>query len=323
MKRLNQFIILITFVVTTVFVSCKKFDIVRIMDTKTDNIEINSSEVVASGTILDIGESQIIQHGHCWSITENPTVDNHKSELGAINERNSFTSQLTEIVPGVEHYVRSYVYDGNDYAYGNPLTFTLSADDIDFVTEPAERIDESTVLINSDVGNIGSITFDNHGHCWSLTDPPVIDDSRSSYGLIDGNHEFSSNINNLNLGRYYIRAYMDSEGGVVYSNTVVFESIISVYTGQIVQSDETIIMSGNIRSLGVKPILNHGHCWSAITSSPSANNNHNSLGTLNKLGSFSSEIEGLLPDVTYYIRSYATDSVNVYYGEIKSFKPTK
>ena len=320
MKTLNQTIIFLLFGITAVFLSCEKLDIVRTMDTKTDDITINSSAVVAYGTILDIGDSQIIEHGHCWSTINEPTVDHNKSELGAISERETFTSELTTLIPGIEHYIRSYIFDGTNYVYGNTLSFTVSADNIDLVTEPVIVIDESTAEVNSSVGNIGSISFDEHGHCWSMSDPPDIDDNKSAFGSINSNQEFSSGINNLNLGRYYIRAYMISEGGVIYSNTEVFESKISIITETItVLSDTEAIALGTIRSLGIESIRDHGHCWSHISSSPSINDNHNSLGSTDKLGSFTSDINELIPGTAYYVRSFAIDGVNVFYGEIDSF----
>ena len=320
MKTLNRIIIIIVFGISSVFLSCEKLDIVRTMDTKTDDIEINSSAVVAYGTILDIGDSQIIEHGHCWSTTNEPTVDHNKSELGEISERGIFTSQLTEIIPGIEHYIRSYIFDGTNYVYGNVLSFTISADNIGLVTEAVVEIDESTVEVNSSVGNIGSITFDDHGHCWSMSDPPDINDNLSSYGLINSSKSFSSIINNLNLGRYYIKAYMISEGGVIYSNTVIFESKIKVITDTIsVLSDTEVIAQGSIRSLGVESIRDHGHCWSYTTSSPTLNDNHNSLGSTDKLGGFSSNINDLIPGTTYYIRSFSVDGTDVFYGEVKNF----
>ncbi len=323
MKTLNHFIILIIFVIATIFLSCEKLDIVRTMDTKTDDVEINSSAVVAYGTILDIGDSQIIQHGHCWSVTPEPTVDNNKTELGEISERDTFSSQLIKIIPGIEHFIRSYIYDGTNYVYGNTVSFTITSENINFVTDPIISLNEIKVRVNSSVDNIGSINFIDYGHCWSQTDPPTVDDNITSYGYIDTNQNFTSIINNLSLGRYYVRAYLESESGVIYSNTEIFESTISVITGIATSIlDTEAVMHGTIRSLGVEPIRDHGHCWSTITSSPSLNDEYSSLGAISKLGTFSSELNNLLPGRKYYIRSYATDGIIVYYGEIKSFTTT-
>lgn len=331
MKTLNPIIGLIIFVITTVFLSCEKLEIVRTMDTKTDNVKINSSEVIAYGTVLDIGDIEIIQHGHCWSTTTEPSVDNFKSELGTISERDTFTSQIANIVPGIKHYLRSYLYDGTNYVYGNILSFTISSEDIDFTSEIIES-DDTSIIVTSGVKNIGSINFNDHGHCWSLIDPPTIDNNITSYGQIDTNQSFTSDINSLNLGRYFIRGYLISEGGIIYSNTMVFESKITVTTDTIMIVDSvSIVAHGTISSLGIEAIQNHGFCWSSTNSYPrykDGESNHNSLGSADKLGAFTSEINNL-DTIKYYIRSFATDGINVFHGEkVDTFKiklplPTK
>ncbi|MEN8122462.1 MAG: hypothetical protein ABFS35_19105, partial [Bacteroidota bacterium] len=308
----------------TIFLSCEKLEIVRTMDTKTDNVEINSSAVVAYGTVLDIGDSKIIQHGHCWSTTAEPTVDHFKSELGAISERDTFTSHLTKIVPGFKHYLRSYIYDGTNYVYGNILSFTISSEDIDLTSEINES-DDTSVIVNSSVNNIGSINFNDHGHCWSQIDPPTVDDNITSYGQIDTNISFTSDINGLNLGRYFIRGYLISEGKVIYSNTIAFESKITLTTDSTTTVNSTsIIAYGTINSLGIEAIHDHGFCWSSTDSDPhylGENTSFNSLGSADKLGSFICEINNLEPNSTYYITSYAIDGINdLFYGEVEVFK---
>ena len=320
MKPLNQFIFIIIFGILAAFLSCEKNEIVRTMDTRTNTVEINSSVVVAVGTVLDIGKAKIVEHGHCWSINPEPTVDDFKSELGPINERDTFSTQLSKITPGLEHFIRSYIYDGTNYVYGNTLSFMITADDLGFTTQPVTTIDQTTVQVNTEVNNIGSINFDDYGHCWSQTDPPTIENSVTSYGRLDTNKGYISNINNLTQGRYFIRGYLLSDGGVIYSNMVIFESTIRVITGSITTvSDTEANAEGTIRSLGVNPIVDYGHCWSALTSSPSVNENRSSLGTTDRLGSYSSDVDNLIPDVTYYIRAYATDGTHVFYGDISSF----
>ncbi len=311
---------ILSVIIILLFVSaCQKFEIIRVMDTKTDSIGINVSKIVAYGTILDVGEKKIIQHGHCWSVNENPTVNDFKTELGEIESRDTFTSELKNIIPGVEHYIRTYVYDGEQYIYGNTLKFTITADNIEFLTDEPDHLNETDLLVTSGVNNIGSLNFINYGHCWSQNDSPTIDDPKSAYGPLDSNIVFSTQINNLNMGRYYIRAYLESEGGVIYSNTIVFESAISVETGIVTYQQSDAIAYGAIKSLGVDPIKDYGHCWSIQTSTPTFNDNHNSLGSTFKLGPYTSEINGLLPNQIYYIRAYATDGIHVFYGKVVSF----
>ena len=318
----HKYIYLLIFVLSLLLSSCQKFEIVRVMDTVTDSVELSSSRIIVYGAILDVGEKKIIQHGHCWSSKSEPTVNDFKTELGEVNERDTFVSELNRIIPGLNQYVRSYIYDGTDYVYGNTLEFKITADDIEFDTYEPEIIDVSSLLVKTKVGNIGSLNFDTYGHCWSQTYPPTIDDGHSTYGGLDTAVLYSSKISNLNMGKYYIRAYLESEGGVIYSDSVVFESKINVETGIYSDLSQTnVTVYGLINSLGVEPIIDYGHCWSIETSYPTLNNSHNSLGATDKLGAYSSNIENLLPGATYYVRAYATDGIHVFYGDVISFTP--
>jgi hypothetical protein len=321
MKYIN-FILFVIF-----FVGCEPLDLKRVMDTTTDEIEISGTSVIAHGTLLDIGETTIVEHGHCWSKLPNPnaedTINSERTKLGIKQDVGEFTSNLFGLVPGQLHYIRSYVYDGANYTYGKELSFEITAEDIQFNSiEIRELGAVGSILVTSSTDGIGSVNFTQHGHCWSQTDPPTINDiGTTAFGEFEADTSFSSQIHNLNMGVYYIRGYLEAEGSVIYTNTLVYESKIFVQTGIIeVYPNSSAVAEGEIQSLGVKPILDHGHCWSYVTNNPNINNQNNSLGAVNSLGVFHSNIEGLNSDFTYYIRAYAFDGSNYYYGETRAFK---
>jgi len=305
------------------FPSCEKLKFERVMDAITDSINVTGTTVIAHGTVVDLGAKDIIRHGHCWSKNPNPSIEDFSSDLGVIQGEGDFYSILNNLTPGVTQYVRSYLYNGEKYSYGEIVPFQISAEDIKINSFVIEKIDYSSIKLSSTVTGIGSVLFSNHGHCWSQTESPTIDNNKTSFGMLDSNASFESNITDLNLGKYFIRGYLESEGGIIYSNTLIFESSISVKTDEItVNTDNSIIAYATINSLGVKPIINHGHCWSTISSSPDLNfsSEHNSLGNNTKLGSYSSKIKNLISGRVYYVRAYVTDGSKVYYGEIKNFK---
>ncbi|NJO89903.1 MAG: hypothetical protein HC831_13865 [Chloroflexia bacterium] len=318
---MKYFYILSFFV--TFLISCEPLDLKRVMDTTTDDIEISGTSVIAHGTLLDVGETTIVDHGHCWSRSPGPTIDDSHTDLGEKIEAGEFSSKLFGLIPGQKHYIRSYIYDGTNYIYGGELSFEITAEDIQFNSIEIKELDAvGSILVSSSTDGIGSVNFSEHGHCWSQTDPPTINDvGISAFGEFKSDTSFTSQINNLTMGVYYIRGYLEAEGSVIYTNTLVYESKISVQTGIIqVYPNSSAVAEGEILSLGVKPILDHGHCWSYVTNNPNFNNQHNSLGTADNLGVFHSNIEGLNSDLTYYIRSYAFDGSNYYYGETRTFK---
>ena len=302
--------------------ACKKLDFERVMDATTDTVYINGTSVTVQGTITDLGSTEIVKHGHCWSTNNKPSINDFSTNLGSRIIPGVFSSKLNNLIPGVKHYVRSYLFDGVEYTYGEVESFVITDEDIQFVTSNLQKLSETSVKVSSSTNGIGSVYFNNHGHCWSQIDPPTNNDSITAYGPFESDANFESTVNNLALGRYYIRGYLVTGDIVIYSNTLIFESIISIKTDAIsINTDNTAIASGTIKSLGVKQIINYGHCYSSITSSPDLNDlsEHSSLGPTNQLGGFSSELSGLVSGRVYFVRAYATDGIKAYYGEIKNF----
>ena len=73
-------------------------------------------------------------------------------------------------------------------------------------------------------------------------------------------------------------------------------------------------ISGNITFLGSSAVTQHGHCWS-ISPMPTLANSKTSLGSAPVTGNFSSNLTGLSPLTTYYVRAYATNSVGTAYSD--------
>ena len=65
-------------------------------------------------------------------------------------------------------------------------------------------------------------------------------------------------------------------------------------------------------------ITARGVCWSSTNSTPTISNSISNNGT--GIGSFSSSMTGLLPNTTYYVRAYATNSVGTAYEVCQGIK---
>jgi len=82
-------------------------------------------------------------------------------------------------------------------------------------------------------------------------------------------------------------------------------------------SSNSATCGGNISNYGGASITARGVCW-ATSQYPTINDSKTTDGS--GIGSFTSSITGLNSNTTYYVRSYATNSVGTAYGEQKSFK---
>ncbi len=76
------------------------------------------------------------------------------------------------------------------------------------------------------------------------------------------------------------------------------------------------IAGGNVTSDGNSPVTARGICW-GLTPEPTLDGLHTVDGAGE--GEFVSEITGLAPNVTYYVRAYATNSVGTTYGNERQF----
>jgi hypothetical protein len=78
----------------------------------------------------------------------------------------------------------------------------------------------------------------------------------------------------------------------------------------------TAISGGNITADGADAVTSRGVCW-ALSTNPLVTGNHTGNGS--GIGTFTSNITGLLPSTVYYVRSYATNGVGTAYGNQLSF----
>jgi len=97
-------------------------------------------------------------------------------------------------------------------------------------------------------------------------------------------------------------------------STKVIPTVSTTVTTSITQNNAT--SGGNITSDGGAAVTVRGVCWST-NNNPTTSDNKTSDGS--GMGGFSSSVTGLIPNTTYYIRAYATNSIGSAYGNQLSF----
>jgi len=108
-----------------------KADIILTADILTPTIStanpviLLSGEATVDGIISDIGNGNIIAHGHIWSTSPAPTIAlDTKIDYGQRSENGAYTSTLTELNENTKYYVRAYATNGFGTAYSNEVSFT-------------------------------------------------------------------------------------------------------------------------------------------------------------------------------------------------------
>lgn len=173
----------------------------------------------------------------------------------------------------------------------------------------------------------GNITSDggspiiSRGVCWSTAPNPTIANAHTKDG--DSIGSYTSTISGLTANSiYYVRAYATNISSTAYGNEVSFTSGgsingISISTLTISNiSDTGATCGGNITYNSGSAVIARGVCWSTSVN-PTLINPHSIDGT--GIGVFSSTLSSLLPGTMYFVRSYATNSVNTQYGNQISF----
>lgn len=182
-----------------------------------DVINIESTNATSGGTITSTGTPKIEARGVCWSLNENPTVENQKTNDGS--EIGEFTSQLTALEVDKKYYVRAYATTPFGTTYGKQVSFIAGKTPPTVTTSDATDITNDTALSGGKVVNKGTTDVIKVGVCWSKNPKPTIDDENTIDDL--NGDSFVSQLIYLDAGTtYYVRAYATNEGGTGYGNEI-------------------------------------------------------------------------------------------------------
>jgi len=123
------------------------------------------------------------------------------------------------------------------------------------------------------------------------------------------------------------KSYFDAEVNLTVSveyngdgNLTLWKPGAQVVTYEITDITHTSATGGgNVQSDGGFPVTARGVCWSA-SSNPTTSDSHTSNGS--GIGSFTSQLTNLTPNIPYYVRAYATNIAGKVYGNEVLFTST-
>lgn len=273
---------------------------------------VTATTITGGGNITSNGGAAVTACGVCWSTSQNPTTTNSKTTDGP--GTGSFTSSISGLSPGVTYYVKAYATNSVGTVYGTEVTTTTTAISPVITTATVSAITATTVTSGGNILSDGGATVTIRGVCWSTSQNPTITDNKTSNST--GSGIFVSSITGLTPGvTYYLRAYATNNVGTSYGNqltaaTIATVSTLTTTTPSAITSS-TASTGGNITSDGGAAVTARGVCW-GTTANPTTTNSKTTDGS--GIGSFTSNIAGLTPGVTYFIRAYATNSIGTVYG---------
>jgi len=328
-KKLLFFYLFSSFLLLSIlffFHSCEKFSAPKVLKVVTYNLsdgQISETSAIAEGAIVDIGENKIDQHGHCWSQTSNPNANlTTITKLGTKKAPGTFQSNVTNLTPLTEYYIRAYVKSGSETKYGEVVSFTTKGTVLPIVTtNSVTNVTDNSATCGGNISSDGGATVTARGVCWSTSQNPTISDSHTTDGTGTGSY-ISSLTGLLSSTTYYVKAYTTNSVGISYGSQVSFTTkgpatIPSVTTRSVSNiTDNSATCGGNVTSDGGATVTARGVCWST-GSNPTLSDSYTVDGS--GTGSFTSSLTGLSSNTTYYVRAYATNSEGTAYGNQINF----
>ncbi len=257
-----------------------------------NNITQNSA--VCGGEVTDNGGASVAACGVCWNTTGNPTIEDSHTTITSSSP--TFTSNVTGLDPNTTYYVRAYAINNLGVAYGDQRMFTTFCGTVNV-----------TISGNTDI---------NYGQSTTL----IASGAQSYVWNVVGNTNTGDIIVSPLATSTYTVTGTDSYGctgtaSVTINVNLILPTITSTYNVTNV-SGSTATSGGNINFDGGAAVTARGVCWSTLQN-PTIDDNHTTDGS--GIGSFNSNITGLDPSTTYYVRAYATNSVGTAYGMTVTF----
>lgn len=254
---------------------------------------------VFTAEVTDEGGSPLLSKGFCWSITGNPTVEDHKQTV-----EKEFTATLEALGPDTTYHIRAFAENAYGIAYSEAIEIHIPS--APKVSKP-EWTNTETNTFRSEVTDNGGSEILEYGFCWNQTGNPEITDNP-----IKCEAHFITSLGELKPGTYYIRAYATSKAGTGYSDVLSFtiKLIALPEVANIIWIDrDNNTLQSSVLQNGGSEITECGFCWNSGSIEPPTTDDEKVQAN----DKFVASLRNLEPGV-YYVRAYAINKAGTGYS---------
>lgn len=295
---------------------------------------VTATSISSGGDITVTNGVNVTEGGICWAVSPTvPTLANSfKIEPTANGSTpHSFGASTSLLTYNTNYNIRAYLKNAyGTYYASNYITQLTNTPTIVIVGDAP-----TLIKAKSFTSGINSITtdplypIDGRGFCWGTSAYPIKGVANfyepAGTGVFSSSSVNSGYLLNVNTN-YNVRAYAYNSltGYIAYGDNFTFITDTGICTLTTVSpvltglGYTTASSGGNVTSDGGDAVTIKGVCWGTTTNPTKGTSNFTSDGS--GTGSFTSSITGLKDNTTYFIRSYATNSISTYYGNEYSIK---
>jgi len=228
MKRLLIFTAAISLLALFSIVGCKKDDNDKKLPVLTTNevSDITHNSAITGGIVTDDGGSTVTARGVCWSIQQNPSINDNKTSDGT--GVGSFTSEIKDLEPETTYYVRAYATNANGTGYGSAMSFTTEGENMPVLLVTTNEITEITnnsAISGGYIVDEGGLSAYICGLVWNTSGNPSLNNNSGITNIGSGAGAFTSKLTGLTRNTvYYVRAYASNISDTVYGNKLSFRT---------------------------------------------------------------------------------------------------
>ena len=192
--------------------------------------DIEETTATLKGNVTNAGSPNYKERGFCWSRdSENPTIDAYHMRVdGTAN--GTFKYDMNGLSKSTTYHVRAYVIQGGEVKYSNEMEFTtirkpkvITQNVTDVKSNEAWSITYSATF-NGYVDDAGSPAYEERGFVYNTHSSPTVGNGTNV--PVSGSGKtgtFSASVSDIQSYKtYYVRAYVKTEKGYTYGETVTF-----------------------------------------------------------------------------------------------------